>query len=104
MRPRESPTTTLPPVSGGEGAHQQPDELNHRDLQPVLDRRGHNLSLGEGVFFFESDRRASKSRAFIAGEPDDCHLVQQLGHQVEHLRKPQDFRQVTKSFWMAEFK
>ena len=89
MRPRESPTTTLPPVSGGEGAHQQPDELDHSHLRAMSEGcRHHLLSGGEPSESHHRDIKQParwKVEAIVGVEPDECSVGKQLRREVEHL-------------------
>ena len=102
MRPRESPTTTLPPVSGGEGAHKQPDELYYRNLRAMSNCCRHHLPSGGDLS--ESHHRDIKQpvrwkgEAIVGVEPDERSVGEQLRREVEHLCQPQDFCQVQKTF------
>ena len=102
MRPRESPTTTLPPVSGGEGAHKQPDELYYRNLRAMSNCCRHHLPSGGDLS--ESHHRDIKQparwkvEAIVGVQPDERSVGEQLRREVEHLCQPQDFCQVQKLF------
>ena len=102
MRPRESPSTTLPPVSGGKSAYQQPDELDHSHLRAMSDCCWHHLLSGGDLS--ESHHRDIKQparwkvEAIVGVQPDERSVGEQLRHEVEHLCQPQDFCQVAKTF------
>ena len=102
------PSPAFPTLSGGEGAHQQPDELDHSDLRTMSDCCRHHLPSGGDLS--ESHHRDIKQPARWKGEaivgvqPDERSVGEQLRREVEHLCQPQDFCQVPKTFQWTNYR